>query len=120
MEKTETCSRICELCGKTINYTVKSWDGTDWCGHQRGNSGYLEIGNECDCREYKRMCLNCEYYNSITKKCCNSQNIKEYNAKIEETFFDIQAVETIGIKIPTKCCNNWELDNKIAMRLFKK
>lgn len=120
MEQTYTKTRVCELCGKTITYKVHINDGYDWHGHQRGSSSYEEIGNECDCTKYKRMCLNCRYYNDISKVCSNRQVIADYNKKIEESFFNIEMTNSIGIKTPTKHCNYWELSKTIAKQIFSK
>lgn len=118
MEQTHTRTRICNLCGKTITYEVRTDDGYDWCGHQRSSGSYEEIGNECNCTEYKRMCLNCRSYNNISKVCNNLQVIKDYNSKIEESFFDIEMKSFIGIKTPTKHCDYWELSQTIAKQVF--
>ena len=120
MEQTYTKTRVCNLCGKTITYKVRTTDGYDWHGHQRGSSSYEEIGNECDCTKYKRMCLNCRYYDDISKVCNNRQVIADYNKKIEESFFNIEMTNSIGIKTPTKHCNYWELSQTIAKQIFSK
>ena len=38
--------------------------------------------------------------------------------KLNDDFFDID-VKILGIKKPTKCCDNWELSKNIANNLFK-
>ena len=118
MEETNTRTRICNLCGKTVTYKVRTNDGYAWCGHNRGSSSYEEIGNECNCTEYKRMRLNCRYYNDNSKVCNNRQVIADYNKKIEETFFNIEMTSFIGIKTPTRHCNYWELSQNIAKQVF--
>ena len=118
MEQTYTKTRVCKLCGKTITYKVHTNDGYDWHGHQRDSSSCVEIGNECDCTKYRRMCLNCKYYNDISKVCNNSQVIADYNKKIEESFFNIEMTSVIGIKTPTRHCNYWELSQTIAKQVF--
>lgn len=120
MEETSEKTRICELCGKTINYKVRIDDGYDWNGHHRGNGSYKEIGNECNCTKYKRMCINCKYYNDISKLCNNRKVIADYNKKIEESFFNIEMTTSIGIKTPTRCCDYWELSQHIAKQVFSK
>lgn len=35
MEETYTRTRICNLCGKTVTYKVRTNDGYDWCGHNK-------------------------------------------------------------------------------------
>jgi hypothetical protein len=120
MEKTYTKTRVCELCGKTITYKVYIDDGFDWLGHQRGSSSCKEIGNECNCTKYKRMCLNCKYYNNINEVCNNQQVIADYNKKIEESFFNIEMKSFIGIKTPTRHCDYWELSQNIAKQVFNK
>lgn len=120
MEETYTKTRICKLCGKTITYKVYTNDGYDWCGHKRGSGSYKEIGNECNCIEYKRMCLNCKYYNDISEICNNRKVIEDYNKKIEESFFNLEMTSFIGIKNPTKHCDYWELSQSIAKQVFSK
>ena len=120
MEETYTKTRICKLCGKTITYEVYTSDGYDWHGHQRSSGSYKEIGNECNCTEYKRMCLNCKYYNDINKVCTNRKVIDDYNKKIEESFFNLEMTTSIGIKDPTKHCDYWEVSQSIAKQVFKK
>ena len=118
MEETYTKTRICKLCGKTITYKDRSSDGYDWCGHQRGSSTYEEIGNECNCVEYKRMCLNCKYYDDIREVCKNSKVIEDYKKKIEEPFFKVEITNFIGIQTPTNHCKFWELSQSIAKQVF--
>lgn len=118
MEESYTRTRICKLCGKPIIYNVRTNDGYDWNGHQRGTGSSEEIGNECNCSKYKRMCLNCKYYNDISKDCNNKKVIDEYNKKIEETFFNLEMTSVIGIKTPTRHCGHWELSQRIAKQLF--
>lgn len=120
MEETYTKTRICKLCGKTITYQIRTDDGYDWCGHHRGSGSYVEINNECDCTEYKRMCLNCKYYDDRGKVCNNRKVIDDYNKKIEESFFNLEMTSFIGIKNPTKHCDYWELSQSIAKQVFSK
>ena len=120
MEETYTKTRICKLCGKTITYKVYTSDGYDWLGHQRSSGSYVEIDNECNCTEYKRMCLNCKHYNDINKACNNRKVIDDYNKKIEESFFNLEMTTSIGIKDPTKHCDYWEVSQSIAKQVFKK
>ena len=111
-------TRICKLCGKPVVYKVRTNDGYDWSGHHRSAGNSEEIGNECNCSEYKRMCLNCKYYNDMSKDCNNKKVIDEYNKKIEETFFNLEMTSFIGIKTPTRHCKHWELSQQIAKQLF--
>lgn len=120
MEETYKKTRVCKLCGKTITYTVCTDDGYDWHGHHRGSGSYKEIGNECNCTKYKRMCINCKYYNDISKVCNNREVITDYNKKIEESFFNIEMTTSIGIKTPIRCCDYWELSQHIAKQVFSK
>lgn len=116
METSEEKKRICNLCGKVINYKVITDDGTDWCGHQRGQSSNRTIGYECDCTQYKRMCMNCEHYNS--PYCNNTETISLYQKKYEDEIFAIDISE-LRIKDATKKCKYWKLARKIAEELFK-
>jgi hypothetical protein len=116
METSVKKKRICDLCGKVINYEVITDDGTDWCGHQRGQSSSRTIGYECDCTQYKRMCRNCEHYNS--PYCNNKETIALYQKKYEDEIFAIDISE-LRIKDATKKCKYWELARKVAEELFK-
>ena len=68
MEDVRNLIRICPICGKTINYKEIYDDGRDWEGHQRGTPGYRKEGYHCTCDStpFKRMCINCKYYENYT------------------------------------------------------
>lgn len=79
METINENTRICPLCGKKIHYRNVYEDGSDWLGHQRGSSKSYTIGYECTCDniKFKKMCLNCSFYQADT--CINKsviENIK--------------------------------------------
>lgn len=115
METIEKRTRQCKLCGKTIEYSVITEDGTDWCGHQRGSVTTKTSGYECDCTQYKRMCLNCVFYNGT--KCVNEDTISTYLQKCENENFVID-IKQLLIKNPTKHCDNWALSQSVAKEVF--
>ena len=118
MENTKKHKRICNLCGKEIIYTEYTNDGRDWMGHQRGTPTTKIYDYDCGCESsvYKKMCLNCKFYK--THYCTCEDTIKDYNSKIQEDFFDVQAVDTIKIKTPTKHCMFWKISDTIANQIF--
>lgn len=122
MDERTQYTRICPLCGKEINYEVVYNDGTDWCGHHRGTASSETYGYECECDkvQFKRMCLNCCYYNDITNSCSNKKVIEDYKSKIEnaESPFSVDKI-SINIKKPTNSCKKWDIDNNIASSIFK-
>lgn len=119
MEETITKKRICPLCGKTIHYRIVNDDGVDWLGHQRGSSRSDIIGYECECDSitFKKMCLNCTYYNSDT--CTNKNVVQEYKKSIEkeDSPFALENI-SISIKKPTNACKCWAVNNSIASKFF--
>lgn len=118
MKTTEKKTRQCRLCGKTIEYSIITEDGMDWCGHQRGKTTTQTSGYECDCNctQYKRMCLNCAYYKD--NKCVNEKTISTYLPKYENENFVIE-VKQLLLKNPTKHCINWEISKSVAREVFK-
>lgn len=116
MENIINKTRFCEKCGKKISYKLIEEDGRDWMGHRRGTEKSYTIGYECNCTDYKRMCLNCKHYQE--KNCCNSKTIEEYKQKITNDVFDVK-LQVLGIKDPTKHCNNWEISKVISEEIFK-
>lgn len=109
-------TRQCNLCGKIIEYTVIENDGRDWCGHQRGSSSSRTEGYECNCTEYKRMCLNCSYYSA--KTCYNQKAIDTFKQRISDSVFDVD-IKELKIKDPTKHCSHWTVSAEVAKTVFK-
>ena len=116
MKTTEKRTRQCKLCGKTIEYSIITEDGIDWCGHHRGKVTTQTSGYECNCTQYKRMCLNCAHY--ANSACTNKNTIADYQKKLDNEIFAID-VKNLLIKKPTKHCPNWELSQSVAKELFK-
>ena len=112
--------KICEFCGREIHYATIYEDGYDWMGHQRGYAHSYDTGCDCICeqKEFKRMCLNCRFYNEFNECFCED-TIKQYNDSLQEDFFDVKAVTTLKIKTPTKHCNFWKLRDEVANKIFK-
>lgn len=118
METSINKTRICHLCGKTINYKVVTEDGFDWHGHQRCVSSSKTIGYDCTCssKQYKRMCMNCAHYDN--PYCKNKETISHYKNKYNDEIFAIDISE-LRIKDATKKCKYWELSKTIAEEVFK-
>lgn len=116
MKTEKKLQRQCVLCGKTINYVLVEDDGYDWEGHHRSSGSSYTVNDSCNCTQYKRMCLNCRWYTGTA--CSNQTTVENYVKKLNNDVFDID-VKILGIKKPTKCCDNWELSKNIANNLFK-
>lgn len=112
--------KICEFCGREIHYETIYDDGRDWMGHHRGHAHSYDTDHDCICKqkEFKKMCLNCRFYN-ISKECFCEDTIKQFNDNLKEDFFDVKIVESLKIKNPTKHCDFWKVNDNIANKIFK-
>jgi hypothetical protein len=120
METINENTRICPLCGKKIHYRNVYEDGSDWLGHQRGSSKSYTIGYECTCDNinFKKMCLNCSFYQTDT--CVNKNVIEKYKNTIEtlDSPFSVEKI-SITVKKPTNACDCWKVNSEIISRIFK-
>lgn len=122
MEERVTKQRTCPLCGKIIDYVYVSDDGADWCGHQRGSGSSGTYGYECTCDNihFKKMCLNCLFYNENYNMCDNEKVIEQYKEEIQkkDSPFELNIISVL-IKKPTNSCKCWELKKEFINKLFK-
>lgn len=126
MKKISNLTRICPLCGRTINYTETYEDGTDWMGHDYGSPSTTTYGYECNCdkTKFKRMCYNCKFYRG-NDKCVNSEVSGRYKEIINKTLesepFKVDMMSlVVNIKDATKVCQCWQLSDSIKDKLFPK
>ena len=101
---------VCPYCGKKREITLRSDDGMDWCGHQRGAYECVTYDDGCNCDlgklkqkpfEIKHMCLNCKHNDG---GCCT-------NVKLLQTISEIfDAPSKMAIKHLRSTCEHWEFN----------
>lgn len=120
MDEVNHFNRNCNFCGKEISYTISHSDGVDWLGHHRSSSASYTNGYDCECDEvkFKKMCLNCKYYNELS--CNNKKVIEEHKKSLEQSDspFCIESIK-ISIKKPTNSCKCWAISDEIVNKIFK-
>lgn len=99
-----------------IHYRNVYEDGSDWLGHQRGLSKSYTIGYECTCDniKFKKMCLNCSFYQVDT--CINKSVIEKYKNTIE-TLDSPFSVEKISITVKNRLMP--VIVGKLILKLFQ-
>lgn len=98
-------------------------DGIDYMGHHRGTPSVRFVGNECNCNKdnLKKMCLNCQNYNKISKKCSSEKQLKVINDSLNPyiKWIKIPQITYVEIIDETNHCDFWKINQDIANKLFK-
>ena len=102
----------CKLCGQNLSEDTKTCPN----GHSL---------------DFKKMCINCKHFNNNDSYCTNNEvmelmrnniltEIKEKNISLGN--FNIKNIELTPatIKVPTKRCSKWELNEEIVNLLISK